>query len=207
MPLPIQLLLIHPERDALDAFAHRFEGLPSVRTIQTTFEEMEPHDCFVTAANCYGIMNAGIDAAVVRVHGAELCTAIQHRILDEFLGEQPVGTAIIQPTHSAHNPYVCHAPTMRTPGSITGSDNVYRATFAALTAIYRYNVANDHPIHSVALPAMGCGFGGMTYSESARQMAAAYKHYLEPPHALNWDTVIGREAAIRRDGDNWVIKS
>lgn len=205
MPLPIELLLIHPEDAAIQAFTKRFDGLPSVRCIQTTFEELEPHDCFVTAANCYGIMNAGIDAAVVRVHGVELCTKIQNRILDEYLGEQPVGTAIIEPTRSSHNPFVCHAPTMRIPGSICGTDNVYRATFAALSSIYRYNVSHDHPIHTVALPAMGCGFGGMDFSESARQMATAYKHYLSPPHHLDWDNVVDREKAIRYDGESEVV--
>lgn len=205
MPLPIELWLIHPEREATQAFTWRFDGLPSVRCVQTNYENLEPHDCFVTAANCYGIMNAGIDAAVIGVHGVELCTRIQNRILDEYLGEQPVGTAIIEPTRSARNPYVCHAPTMRIPGSICGTDNVYRATFAALTSIYRYNVSHDHPIHSVALPAMGCGFGGMDFSESARQMATAYTHYLSPPHHLDWDNVVGREKAICYDGDTRII--
>ncbi|WP_231943596.1 macro domain-containing protein [Aeoliella mucimassa] len=201
----MELWLIHPEEQAIDAFAQRFAGLPSVRTMQSTFEELAPHDCFVTAANCYGIMNAGIDAAVVRKHGSELATRIQYRILDEFLGEQPVGTAIIEPTGSTAYPYVCHAPTMRTPGSIGNTDNIYRATFAALTAIYRYNTQHGHPIETVALPAMGCGFGGVDYSESARQMAAAYKHYLDPPHRLDWNTVIEREKRITYDGDQKVV--
>lgn len=205
MPLPIEIWLIHPDQEATEAFSERFKGLPSVRVIQTTYENLDAHDCFVTAANCYGIMNAGIDAAVVRVHGVELCTRIQHRILDEFLGEQPVGTAIIEPTKSWHNPYVCHAPTMRIPGSIRGTDNIYLATFAALTAIYRYNSAHDHAIGTVAFPAMGCGFGGVEYSESGRQMAAAYKHYLSPPHYLDWDNVIDREKTIRYDDDQEVV--
>ncbi|WP_146562551.1 macro domain-containing protein [Posidoniimonas corsicana] len=206
MPLPIEIWLIHPEREAAEAFSERFEGLPTVRVIQTAYEGLDAHDCFVTAANCYGIMNAGIDAAVVRLHGVELCKRIQHRILDEFLGEQPVGTAIIEPTGSSHSLYVCHAPTMRVPGSIRGTDNVYLATFAALTAVYRYNTAHDHPIRTVVLPAMGCGFGGMDYSESGRQMAAAYKHYLSPPHQLDWNNVIEREKRIRYDGEQQVVR-
>ena len=40
--------------------------------MQTRFEELPPHACFVTAANSYGIMSAGIDAAVVRFHGEAL---------------------------------------------------------------------------------------------------------------------------------------
>ncbi len=47
-----------------EAFEHRFSGLPNARVIEGRFENLEPHDCFVTAANSFGIMNAGIDAAV-----------------------------------------------------------------------------------------------------------------------------------------------
>ena len=206
MPLPLTLWLIHPETAAIQAFQDRFAHLPDVRYFQSSYEDLEAHDCFVTAANCYGIMNAGIDAAVIRKHGDELRQRIQHRLLDEYLGEQPVGTALIEPTGNPSEPYLCHAPTMRVPGSICGTDHVYLATFAALTEIYRYNTAHEHPIRTVALPAMGCGFGGMEFTEAARQMAAAYQHYLSPPHRFDWDTVIAREKAIRYDGDKQVVK-
>ena len=67
------------------AFRLRFEGLPRVTVMQSRFEELPPHDCFVTAANAFGIMSAGIDAAVVRFHGDDLMRRIQFRILDEYL--------------------------------------------------------------------------------------------------------------------------
>src|SRR5829696_10590365 len=102
MALPIDIWLLHPEEAACDAFRRRFEGLPRVRVVQARFEELPPHDCFVTAGNSYGIMTAGIDAAVVRFFGRELMAAVQHRILDEYLGEQPIGTAFIQSTRHAH---------------------------------------------------------------------------------------------------------
>ncbi|PHR91896.1 MAG: phage tail protein [Blastopirellula sp.] len=206
MPFAIDLWLIHPEPVACLAFNQRFDGMPNVQVIKSRFEDLAPHDCFVTAANCYGIMSAGIDAAVTSFHGEKLCRAIQHRILDEYLGEQPVGTAMIQETGNQNYPYVCHAPTMRTPGSITRTDNVYQAAFAAFTSVYRHNVSSDHKIKSVVFPTMGCGFGGMEYSESARQMAAAYKHYLNPPHRFDWDTVTSREKAICYDGKKKVTR-
>src|SRR5262245_59971559 len=108
MALPIDLWLIHPNSEMCDAFRDRFTGLPNVRVIQSRFEDLEPHDCFVTAANSFGIMNAGIDAAVIRVHGPQLMTRIQHRIRNEFLGEQPIGTTIIEPTGNADYPFIAH---------------------------------------------------------------------------------------------------
>ena len=119
---------------------------------------------------------------------------------------QPIGTALIEPTGTPDYPFVCHAPTMRVPGSIEGTDKVYAATWAALLAVYRHNVTSEQKIDTVAMPAMGAGFGGVPYSEAARQMAAAYRHYLNPPHRLNWDTVVDRQKAIAYDGKKQVVR-
>jgi O-acetyl-ADP-ribose deacetylase (regulator of RNase III) len=195
------LWLIHPEAAMCEAFRRRFAGLPGVRVVQARFEELEPHDCFVTAGNAFGLMTAGIDAAVVRFFGEDLMRRIQHRIMDQFLGEQPVGTAFVEPTGHPDRPFVAHAPTMRVPGSIAGSDKVYCATWAALVAMHLHNVTAGQKIETAALPAMGTGFGGVAFDEAARQMAAAYRHYLDPPHRLDWDFVIARQKAIFYDGD------
>src|SRR5262245_61508866 len=116
------LWLVHPKIAAVDAFEHRFAGLPGVRVIQGRFEDLEPHDCFVTAGNAFGIMNAGIDAAVVRRFGESLMQKVQSYIMNEFYGEQPLGTAFVVPTADSAIPFVVHAPTMRVPGSIEGTD-------------------------------------------------------------------------------------
>jgi O-acetyl-ADP-ribose deacetylase (regulator of RNase III) len=197
--------LVHPEAEMCEAFRRRFAGLPNVRVVQARFERLEPHDCFVTAGNSYGLMTAGVDAAVVAFFGEELMRAIQHRIMDQHLGEQPVGTAFIQPTGHPDIPFVAHAPTMRVPGSIRGTDRVYSATWAALTAIHLHNVAAERTIETAAFPAMGTGFGDVPFDEAARQMAAAYRHYLEPPHRLDWDVVIERHKVIDYDGDRRVV--
>ena len=67
-------------------------------------------------------------------------------------------------------------------------------------------VRADHKIEVVALPAMGTGFGGVSFDEAARQMAAAYRHYLEPPHRLDWDFVAERQLAVCYDGGRQVVR-
>jgi hypothetical protein len=89
---------VNPDAAMCDAFRERFDGLPNVRVIQSRFQELEPHDCFVSAGNAFGIMTAGIDAAVVALHGEDLMKRVQHRIRNEYLGEQPIGTCFIEPT-------------------------------------------------------------------------------------------------------------
>jgi O-acetyl-ADP-ribose deacetylase (regulator of RNase III) len=200
------LWLVHPDPAMCEAFRQRFAGLPNVRVLQSRFEDLEPHDCFVTAGNAFGLMTAGIDAAVVRRFGDELMQRVQHRIMDQFFGEQPVGTAFIVPTGHASVPFIAHAPTMRVPGSIAGTDKVYSATWAALLAVQAHNLASEQRIEVVAFPAMGTGFGGVPFGEAARQMAVAYRHYLEPPHRLDWDLVAERQLAICYDGGRQVVR-
>lgn len=200
------LWLVNPDEAMCAAFRERFGDLPLVRVIKGRFEDLEPHDCFVTAGNAFGLMTAGIDAAVVRRFGEGLMERVQHRILDEYFGEQPVGTAFVLPTGDPSLPFVCHAPTMRVPGSIEGTDKVYAATWAALLAIARHNRTSPERIGVVAMPAMGTGFGGVPFGEAARQMAAAYRHLLEPPHRLDWDFVIERHKAVSYDNGTQVAR-
>ncbi len=206
MPIPFDLWLIHPDIDMCEAFRSRFAGLPRVTVIQAKYEELQPHDCFVTAANSFGIMNAGIDAAVINFHGEGLMRRIQNRIQDEYLGEQPIGTAFLEATEHSDYPYIIHAPTMRVPGSINGTDTVYASTWAALICIYQAKTRDQLPIQTVAFPAMGTGFGNVPFSEAARQMAAAYKHYLEPPHRMNWDMVADRHRRITYDQNKRMVR-
>jgi O-acetyl-ADP-ribose deacetylase (regulator of RNase III) len=198
--------LVHPDRAMCDAFRRRFDGAPRVRVVQSRFEELEPHDCFVTAGNAFGIMTAGIDAAVVKVFGQELMQRVQERIMNDYFGEQPVGTAFVVPTDHQAIPYLVHAPTMRVPGSIEGTDKVYSSTWAALLAIQTHNLISEQKIEVAAFPAMGTGFGGVPFSEAARQMAVAYRHYLSPPQRLDWDFVAERQKAIFYDGERQVIR-
>jgi O-acetyl-ADP-ribose deacetylase (regulator of RNase III) len=189
-----------------EAFNHRFANLPGVQVVQGKFEDLESVDCFVTAGNAFGLMTAGIDAAVVHRFGTSLMDRVQHHIMDAYMGEQPIVTAFVVPTDHSQIPFVAHAPTMRVPGSIVGTDKVYTATWAALLAVQAHNQKADHEITSIAFPAMGTGFGGVPFSECARQMAAAYRHYLHPPHRLNWDVVTDRHKAICYDGTRQVAR-
>ncbi|PQO43750.1 macro domain-containing protein [Blastopirellula marina] len=206
MPFPLELWLVHPDPAVCETLLARFTGLPHVSVQTCRFENLPPHDCFVTAANSFGMMTAGIDAAVVAFHGERLMKRVQDRILDEYLGEQPIGTALVVETGTPGYPFVVHAPTMRVPGSIEGTDKIYAATFAALTAIYRHNVTSAQKITTVAFPAMGAGFGGVEKSEAGRQMAAAYRNFLEPPHRFDWDMVARRQKQICYDGDRQVVR-
>ena len=114
------LLLVHPDAEMCSAFEERFGDLTNIRVFPGWFEELPPHDCFVTAGNAFGILTAGIDAAVVHYFGQGLMDEVQRHIMNDYFGEQPVGTAFIVASGNEPIPFVAHAPTMHIPGDIRG---------------------------------------------------------------------------------------
>jgi O-acetyl-ADP-ribose deacetylase (regulator of RNase III) len=62
---------------------------------------------------------------------------------------------------------------MRIPGAVAGTINAYLSMRAALTAVLLHDRAG-RPIHSLAVPGLCTGVGGMHPAEAAAQMRAAY---------------------------------
>ena len=60
----------------------------------------------------------------------------------------------------AAHPFVAHAPTMRVPMNIQGTDHVYLAMWAALTSAHRHNRSESRKIDCLACPGLGTGTGG-----------------------------------------------
>jgi len=63
---------------------------PEVDVVCGRFEDLPVFDCVVTAGNSFGLMDAGMDLAVVRYFGTHVMELIQKCILEDYLGEQPV---------------------------------------------------------------------------------------------------------------------
>ena len=102
-------------------------------------------------------------------------------ILQDYLGEQPVGTSFIIERHQTSATLLAHSPTMRTPMTIEHTDYPYLAMWATLLAIHHHNLSHPQKIETIACPGLGTGTGSVKAKEAARQMAAAYKNYLNPP--------------------------
>jgi len=181
----MRLILVDKGKDLCDGLRWQFRAHSEVQVVCGRFEELPAFDGVITAGNSFGLMDAGMDLAVVRYFGTQIMERIQKRILEEHLGEQPVGTCLIVPTdHTAH-PFVAHAPTMRVPMNIQGTDHVYLAMWAALTAVHRHNRSEARKIECLACPGLGTGTGGVDPLEAALQLCLAYEHYLRPPPFLN----------------------
>jgi O-acetyl-ADP-ribose deacetylase (regulator of RNase III) len=146
-----------------------------------SFESLPAFDCVATAGNSFGLMDAGMDLAVLKFFGGHLQEKIQRRIIDEFCGEQPVGTSFIVETGRSDHPFVAHSPTMRGPMNISGTDNVYLATWATLLAVRNHNRNAGQTIESLVCPAFGAGSGGVEGIEVGFQMKLAWQHFKNPP--------------------------
>jgi len=181
----MRLILVDRGKESCDVLRWQFRSHPEVQIVCGRFEDLPSFDCIATAGNSFGLMDAGMDLAVVRFFGRTVMERIQKGILEDYLGEQPVGTCILVPTDHAGHPFVAHAPTMRIPMNIQGTDHVYLAMWAILTAIHRHNRSESRKIDCLACPGLGTGTGGVDSLEAALQLCLAYEHYLKPPQFIN----------------------
>ncbi len=193
----MNLILIDPNPLLCEAFKEYFSYLPNVEIVNNYFEWLPEFDCMVSAANSFGLMDGGVDAAIIRFFGHSLMERVQQRILEDYLGEQPVGTSLIVETHHPKHSFIAHTPTMRVPMAIAHTDRVYLAMWAMLLAVRRHNQNAEEKINIIACPGLGTGVGRVPHSEAARQMALAYVHFLYPPKYINVQLAIEIQEQIR----------
>ncbi|EOM9751242.1 macro domain-containing protein [Salmonella enterica] len=194
----IKLILSAPVPAMAEAFELYFQNTENVEIIRRPFETIPEFDCMVSAANGFGLMDGGVDAAITAFFGTQLQRRVQKYIIQEYLGEQPVGTAFVIETGNSQHPWLVHAPTMRVPLIIDGTDAVYNATRAVLLAIFQHNKSarKDQEITSVVFPAMGAGCGQVPPDSVARQMKLAWESFSNPPKAINWQYASACQNAV-----------
>ncbi|MEM9924134.1 MAG: macro domain-containing protein [Cyanobacteria bacterium P01_D01_bin.50] len=212
----MKLILVAPNSLLAEAFQQHFNYFPNVEVVNNYFEWLSNFDCLVSPANSFGMMDGGMDAAIIKFFGSQLQDLVQQRILTDYLGEQPVGTSMIVETGNPKHPFLAHTPTMRVPMSIVGTDIPYVAMWAMLLALHRHNQSSQDKINTVACPGLGTGIGRVDYGEAARLMALAYDNFLYPPKHLNCFVAASRQLLIwegsslcrlnmgdEREGEEW----
>lgn len=195
------LILVDPNADLCSAFKLHFSKFSRVTVEQGLFQNLNEYDCMVSAANSFGLMDGGVDAAITSYFGVQLMDRVQEHILKHFRGEQPIGTSFIVETGDEHHPYLAHTPTMRIPMPITATDNVYIAMWAMLLAVWHHNETTETKIRTVACPGLGTATGRVSPASAAKQMSLAYSHFLDPPAQIDWPYAAARQTAIGRGGD------
>ena len=207
----MKLILCDVNTYLCNAWNQVFAKEKDVEVVHSLFEDVPEYDCMVSPANSFGLMDGGIDAAITKYFGKELMQRVQDRIMQEYCGEQPVGTSIIVPTGNNDHPWLAHTPTMRVPRNIYGTDNVYNAMRAMLLAARKgremltsdcdaaygpmHAVVTHIDIKTVLCPGLGTATGKMPPDAAAWQMYCAYKSVMYP-RPIHWDNAIAIEQEI-----------
>jgi len=159
------------------ALARAFHDAPAVEVVEGDLLDLDC-EAIVSPANSFGDMSGGIDKAIDDFHRGAAQQAVMTAIAEHFLGELPVGMALIVEIPSRRFPFVVAAPTMRVPSRVADSLNAYLAMRAALVAVLRHNAAGLRAISSLAVPGLCTGVGGMSPEHAAEQMRAAYDNII-----------------------------
>lgn len=190
----MECYVFHPD-------AEKLVGVPEEARIALSYAELsekylkEPKSCVIAAGNSFGIMDGGLDKAMIDVHGIDLQNRVQEKIAMLYDGELPVGHAVTVPIWDNEEnedcPMLIYSPTMQVPMSIEHTSNVY---YAMREALY---IARILKCEKLYIPLMGCGAGGLTPECSIRQISAAmFSTKPVNPCEITWDFAFQRHYLI-----------
>ncbi len=192
----IKLILVDVNPLMCSAWEAAFTYYENVEVVHDYFQNIPAYDCMVSAANSYGQMDGGIDADITDYFGQQLMDRVQAHIVEHYLGEQPIGSSFIIPTHHEKHPFLAHTPTMRIPDIIAHTDNVYHGMRATLLAVHAHNKTSELKIRSIACPGLGALTGQVPFEKVARQMERAYASVIEPLADLSWENIYRMRKSI-----------
>lgn len=151
-----------------------------VNTDLKTFLTNNKVQCVVSPANSFGLMDGGYDLELTNWYGNQLQERVQQYIIDNYYGEQPVGTSFIIETNK-DNQYLIHTPTMRTPEEIVDARIIYQCMRTTLI------VAKQNNIDSILIPMFGAHTGNVKPQIVAKMMLKAYQQINNPPSKIDWN--------------------
>jgi O-acetyl-ADP-ribose deacetylase (regulator of RNase III) len=140
--------------------------------------------CIVSPANSFGEMNGGIDLWIAKMFPDVQKNVYRYIKSHSWYKSQtgvpciPVGDSMLCGTGSNICPYIVIAPTMFKPSDIRFTDNVYRAFISILDNFHDRSFI-------IGVSGMGTGVGNLSAEECAKQVALAFKHFIEKQHVID----------------------
>ena len=186
----MKIVLLDINKEMTDAWHEYFDG-ENVEIVNDTFENyVSTHaiQCIVSPANAYGLMDGGYDLAIsnyyINHYHLNIGQLVRVHIMEQYLGEQPVSSALTVPLKNA--PWLIHCPTMRAPRRIKDSEVIYHCMRNTLLEASQW-IGDDEII---VIPAFGGATGGVPYADVARLMWKAYQQINNPPDKIDWSYAI-----------------
>lgn len=184
-----RLILIGKDPALVEAWEQVFDGDDRVEPVLGDYFS-EPADAMLSPANCFGIMDGGLDKAIREELGFEVERRVKNELLNRFHGELPIGMAVVVPTDHPKWPFLVSAPTMRIPEPVPWSLNAYHAFRGALVAIWNHNrVEGNTPIRSLVCSGLATGIGRMSPRRCAGQMRVAWREIDGRPRQGSFDMI------------------
>ena len=162
-----------------------FKDTEDVILINDSFENFiktNKVDCVVSPANSFGLMDGGYDLALTEWYGEQLQKRVQQYIIDNYYGEQPIGTSFIIETNK-DNQFLIHTPTMRAPSKIKDDTIIYQCMRTTLM------LAKQHNINSILIPMFEGLTGGIRPQRVVELMKLAYDQILNPKEITYWENI------------------
>lgn len=188
----MKIYIIDHSKDKLQYAELYFYGCNDVECVCESLDKfLDSHavDCVVSPANSFGLMDGGYDLAITEYFGEQLQRRVQQYIVNNYFGEQPVGTSFIiesgRPGCS-----IIHTPSMRTPQLIKDPLVVYQCMRTTLMCAIQNNT------ESILIPLFGGGCGEVHPRLIAEMMWKAYAQIKNPPKMLDWDYVEEHEIIL-----------
>lgn len=198
--MSVSLVLFDQNEAVVDAWSDVFlDGMyegENVAIRHAKLDELTDCDGIVLPGNSYGLMTGGLDLVAKEFFGQVLEATVQKVIHEYFLGELSVGSAFpLTFEEDDPSPFsvIVYAPTMRTPTTLAGTDNVYRATLAALQVVNANKAVHSNKDFTVAMPGMGTGSGKIDPTVAAMQMKAAWDKFCNPELPEHFQHVLERD--------------
>lgn len=187
----MKLILCDTNERLCEAWDKVFAGESDVEVLHSRFEDVVEYDAIVSPGNSFGLMDGGIDAAIIDYFGYGLMKRVQNEIMALYFGEQPVGTCLLVCTENDQHPFLAHTPTMRIPQNIQGTENVYNAMRAMLIA-----VRHSSGINTILCPGLGTCTGCMPEELVAAHMYMAWRNVMQP-RPISWKNAVDIEMELR----------
>jgi O-acetyl-ADP-ribose deacetylase (regulator of RNase III) len=148
-----------------------FIGIRGFNNIEARCEDIftEEADGLVSPANSFGHMDGGIDQAYLNRFGNSLEADVKEEIALRPMKELLIGETIVIPLDKEDFDYLIVAPTMREPGPIRETIDVYLSSKAAFIA------AKSMGFSKLVMPGMGTLTGRVREDIAANHMLTAYK--------------------------------
>jgi O-acetyl-ADP-ribose deacetylase (regulator of RNase III) len=194
--LPTKVILVDRESMLVRAWAEAFHDEDVFEAVQGDYFERDA-DAMVSPANCFGIMDGGLDLAIRDALGFEVQKRVQAVIIDKHHGELPIGCAEIVETGHARWPMLVCAPTMRVPETVSQTLNAYVAFRAILLAVKGWNKNGARPIRTLLCCGLGTGIGNLDERRCAVQMRMAWKQVSGPVRIPSFAQIHAIHSAMR----------